>query len=60
MSRSVLREEQQTIAREVALVQVTTSKDMYLLPVNTYNYQTANRKLKIVAPNIYVLHEVPL
>lgn len=60
VSRSVLREEQQTIAREVVLVQVTTSKDMYLLPVNTYNYQTANRKLKIVAPNIYVLHEVPL
>jgi len=41
-----------TAAREVVLVQVTVSGDTYFLAENTYNYQTANRKLKIVAPNI--------
>lgn len=51
--RYLLREGQQTTAREVVLVQVTTSGHKYLLPGNTCNYQTANRKLKILAPNIY-------
>lgn len=50
---SVLREGQERIAREVVLVRVTTSGDVYLLPGNTCNYQTANRKLKIVAFTIY-------
>lgn len=49
----LLREGQETMAREVVWVQGTTWGDMYLLPGNTYNYQTANRKLKIVAPNIH-------
>lgn len=53
VSRSLLREGQETMAREVVWVQGTTWVDMYLLPGNTYNYQTANRKLKIVAPNIH-------
>lgn len=51
--RSLLgaRKGQQAMAREVVLVQVTLSGDMYLLAENTYNYQTANGKLKITALN---------
>lgn len=46
------RETQQAMAREVVLVQAILSGHKYLLTENTCNYQTANRKLKIAAPNI--------
>lgn len=46
------REGQQATATEVVLLQATVSGDMYLLAESTCDYQTADRKLKIVAPNI--------